>query len=185
MRSPVRAHLPRGFTLLELLVTMTVVVVLGAIAVPALSNMIINNRMATQANALVTSLNYARSEAVSAARTVRLCPYTENSSASTPATRYACKDSTSWTGGWMVYRPNVDETGAETGGDEILRVFDPVHQGDTLIGSAKTISYQSNGFLRDASAPSFTLNPSVCHDHQKRSITLSLQGRPRVASTSC
>jgi type IV fimbrial biogenesis protein FimT len=54
----------RGFTLVELMVTLTVVGVLLAIGIPSFAKLIANNRIATQTNEFVSALNLARSEAV-------------------------------------------------------------------------------------------------------------------------
>jgi type IV fimbrial biogenesis protein FimT len=53
-----------GFTLVELMVTLSVVSVLLALGIPAFSKLIANNRIATQTNEFVGALNLARSEAV-------------------------------------------------------------------------------------------------------------------------
>ena len=53
-----------GFTLIELLVTLTVGGILAAMAVPAFSNFVQNDRQVGQANSLVMSFNYARAEAI-------------------------------------------------------------------------------------------------------------------------
>jgi type IV fimbrial biogenesis protein FimT len=53
-----------GFTLIELMVTVTVAAVLLAIAVPSFSRLIASNRLATQTNEFVGGLNLARTEAV-------------------------------------------------------------------------------------------------------------------------
>jgi type IV fimbrial biogenesis protein FimT len=53
-----------GFTLIELMVTLSVGAILIAVAVPSFTSMLANNRMIAQANGLVLSLNMARSEAI-------------------------------------------------------------------------------------------------------------------------
>lgn len=53
-----------GFTLVELMVTVSIAAILLAIGVPPFSRLISSNRMATQTNELVASLNLARAEAV-------------------------------------------------------------------------------------------------------------------------
>jgi type IV fimbrial biogenesis protein FimT len=63
----------RGFTLVELMVTVFIAAILFAIAIPSFRQMIANNRLATQANELIGALNYARSEAITRNRGVRLC----------------------------------------------------------------------------------------------------------------
>ena len=60
-----------GFTLIELLVTVAVIAIVLTIGVPSFQQVIMTNRMATQANDLLGSMNLARSEAVK--RGQRLC----------------------------------------------------------------------------------------------------------------
>ncbi len=54
----------RGFTLLELIVTVVVASILLTVAVPSFTTLIRSNRAASEANALLTMLTLARSEAI-------------------------------------------------------------------------------------------------------------------------
>lgn len=54
----------RGFTLVELLVTMAVLIILASIGFPSLQEIIKNNRTAGQARELGALLTFARSEAI-------------------------------------------------------------------------------------------------------------------------
>lgn len=55
---------PAGFTLVELLVTLAVMVIISTIAVPGFQGVIETNRTASDYNELLAGFNYARSEAV-------------------------------------------------------------------------------------------------------------------------
>jgi len=54
----------RGFTMIELVVAMSVAAILCAVAVPSIRNVLISERRVAEVNDLVGALNYARSEAV-------------------------------------------------------------------------------------------------------------------------
>ena len=64
----------RGFTLVELGVTLTVLAILVGLAVPSFANMTQRNRLTAAANELVAALQTARVEAVSRGQSVALCP---------------------------------------------------------------------------------------------------------------
>jgi type IV fimbrial biogenesis protein FimT len=67
-----------GFTLVELLITITVAAVLLAIAVPSFQTTLVRSRLATQANDLIAGINLARSEAIKGNRTTFFCRTTSD-----------------------------------------------------------------------------------------------------------
>ena len=68
------AHLRlRGFTLIELMITLAVAVILLVIAVPSFRTMTISNRLTTTANAVVAALNTARMVAIKRNAGTQLC----------------------------------------------------------------------------------------------------------------
>ncbi|MEQ1439523.1 GspH/FimT family pseudopilin [Fontimonas sp. SYSU GA230001] len=167
----------QGYTAIELLVTIAVLAIITAYAIPALGEIVVRNRLAVQANELVGALNYARSEAVSRGGTVALCP------SRPPYT--ACDISSSWSEGWVVFADG-GVTGAIDDAADVLRVFDALQSGSTLDASGtQAVRYLPDGFL-DASAPStFTLRPGQCAGHDLRIIRITPQGRPQVRTASC
>src|SRR5690606_10966940 len=53
-----------GFSLIELMVVVAVVAILAVVAYPSLTSVVNSNRLASNANELVASLQHARSEAI-------------------------------------------------------------------------------------------------------------------------
>jgi type IV fimbrial biogenesis protein FimT len=72
--NPVAARrLTRGFTLVELMITVTIAVVLIMIAVPSFKSIMLSNKLTTTANDLVLAINSARREAVKRNASTQLC----------------------------------------------------------------------------------------------------------------
>ena len=63
----------RGFTLVELMITIAVAAVLLVIAVPSFRNITNSNRLTTAANTMVNALNTARMEAIKLNATTQFC----------------------------------------------------------------------------------------------------------------
>jgi type IV fimbrial biogenesis protein FimT len=83
-----------GFTMIELLVTITVAGILAAIAVPAFNSFLQNDRITGQINSIVGSFSYARSEAVKRASSngVKVCQSADGKNC----------DAGPWNEGWIV-----------------------------------------------------------------------------------
>lgn len=133
----------RGFTLVELMVTVAVLAILIAIATPSFTSVINNNRLAGHANELVASLQLARMEAVRRnARTV-VCRSDNGSS---------CAAGTQWNG-WITF-VDVNRNGTAEAG-ELLRVGTAkvpveIRTGAAILGSR--IVFSPDGLARVTNA---------------------------------
>lgn len=159
-----------GFTLIELLVTLSVAAILLAVAVPNYITFIQNNRLATQANDLVTMLNYARSEAVKRNQRITVCSSTDSAS---------CAVSTTWDTGLLVFADNNGD-GTVDGGEAILQVRQGIEGGNTLRTGLNRVTYQSNGF-----SSGFFGTFRLCDlrgTASARAIVISPQGRVRTST---
>ena len=84
-----------GFTLIELMVTLVLIVVIMALAAPSFATFQRNSELTSTTNTMLSSLTAARSEAMKRGRNVTLAPI----------------DGSSWDSGWIVF---VDTDGSGT-----------------------------------------------------------------------
>jgi prepilin-type N-terminal cleavage/methylation domain len=70
----------RGFTLVELMITLAVLAIIMAIATPAFTGLVNSNRLTAQSNELVTAFQIARSEAIRRNARVTFCGSTDGAS---------------------------------------------------------------------------------------------------------
>jgi len=158
----------KGFTIIELMLTLAVLGVVLAIAVPSFGNMTTNNRMASELNEFVASLHFARSEAVKRGLDVRLCTSTDGVN---------CNPANDWTQGWIV---RVD------GPNTVIKVHAALGGGDSLIGDGNTgdaIRFDRNGF-----ATGFNGTVKMCEPNndlkKARGVVIAVTGRVRLAEDS-
>lgn len=95
-----------GFTLIELMITLAVLAVVLGIAMPAISDFTIKQRVSSQANELMLSLAFARSEAVKLNQDIRVIPRTSTASG--------------WSDGWCVGPASI---GSNCNHADVIRVF--------------------------------------------------------------
>jgi type IV fimbrial biogenesis protein FimT len=148
----------RGFTLIELMVTLAVVAIVTTLALPSFRITIMNNRLTTQANEFITDVNIARSEAVKQGNTITITSNNGNN----------------WANGWTI---------TDSGGNT-LRVHGALDGTSTLTGGVGSIQYLRTGFISGGA----TLTFDVCDDRSGetgRRITILSTGRPSIADLIC
>ncbi|MCF6236723.1 MAG: GspH/FimT family pseudopilin [Gammaproteobacteria bacterium] len=172
-----------GFTLIEMMITLSIAAILLTVAVPSFQTTIANNRLATQTNNLVTDINIARSEAVKRGTNVVLC-----TSASPSATTPICTGSgNTWTSGWIIFVNGISDTDATQFAattDTLIKVGNSVN-GDTTILTGATL----NAFIysADGNNAGAVANFAICDSrgvNYGRQIRISATGRPRLISGS-
>lgn len=173
----------RGFTLIELIVTLTVAAILMSIAIPNFKTTIYNNRQTAELNTLLSGLVYARSEAVKRNVDVVLCSTSDQKTCSG-----------SWTNGWLVYYTpagTYDAPGAVSPtnplpaptSSEIIRQYPALGGSNTLKSDANavnnTIVFQPSGQTLLANDSQFTLCDSRGSQYG-RVLMASVTGRAEV-----
>jgi type IV fimbrial biogenesis protein FimT len=166
-------RLQRGFTLLELMVTLAVAAILFSVAVPGFQSMVQRNRVITYTNDFIATVNFARSEAIRTGSPVSICASSDGAN---------CTGS--WSQGWIVFANRDGDSPAEVdaGGTEpVLKVHEALNTNYTLASDAVF----TNGVTYDAAgAANATGALAVCYDGtpaRSRAIVLT-RLRPRVAT---
>jgi type IV fimbrial biogenesis protein FimT len=127
-----------GFTMVELIVVISIVGVLMAIGAPSYKYVTTANRVSSEVNGLLGDLQFARAEAIKEGQTVSVCATTNGTTCSGVAT---------WTGGWIVFSDSP-VIGTIDGNDAILRVQKSLSSGDTFAANnnISVVSFTRDGF---------------------------------------
>jgi type IV fimbrial biogenesis protein FimT len=165
-----------GFTLLELLITVALISILAAFAIPSMRSFSQNDRLTTNINTMIGHLAYARSEAVKRHAQVSICISNDT---------VGCTGG-NWEDGWIVY-VDADANGtfdAATLNEDILRVNQALDGNNTLAPTAAyttQVTYDNRGFV--TATGGFLL----CDDRTGafgKTITISNTGRVRFQDDS-
>jgi len=89
----------RGMTLLEMMVTISIVVILVTTGVPGMIELIRDTKQSTYVMDIVSHLNYARTEAIKRGRMVTVCPSNDGA---------ACLGVARWHSGWITFADAID-----------------------------------------------------------------------------
>lgn len=146
----------RGFTLPELMIVITVLAVMLAAGIPSLAEFVRNQRVKTASFELLSTLVFARSEAITRNATVKVAPVAANA----------------WTAGWTV----TDTAGT------VLRTFEPTP--NVGIAGPANVEFRGSGRLVTTAIPTFELT-STGTNITSRCIRVDLSGRPTTKATTC
>lgn len=173
MKHPAQA---KGFTLIELMVSIAVVGILLAIGIPSFQATMTRSQLTTQANDFLTSLALARSEAIKNASRATVCR---------SATVNAC-DGASWADGWMVW-VDSNRNGVLDAPAEVVSIHRPP-QGLVILnnGALNPIVFRSDGTLNGLPGTLRICRPTtaVPANENARDIVINAVGRARVERPS-
>lgn len=167
-----------GFTLVELMVTLAVVVVLIGLAVPSFQTLLVSQRLNTAADMLISDFRYARSEAIKRTNQVTICVSSNGTS---------CTSDALWKDGWIVF---VDDNGNKVVDDDdlVVRVQEALPGIEYMGKSATSTSdlpafrFEASGWAKGATQ-TFWIYPTgstAMAEKLKRLVCISTNGRARL-----
>jgi type IV fimbrial biogenesis protein FimT len=161
---PRRHARSRGFTLIELMVVLTIAALLFAIGVPMFRNAALGGRLSAAANNLLASIQLARSEAIKRNLPVTVCASSDGAT---------CAGGGGWEQGWIVVDSGAVVIQKQAGLPDGYQM--------TQAGGTTPIAFQPVGIGATTAAI------TVCRDDplgsQERVLTVRAAGYSHVTTT--
>lgn len=170
-----------GFTLIEIQITLLILVGLFVFGIPAWSNILLTNRLATESNTFLAALHLTRSEAVKRNVRTTLCVSANGAS---------CSNGGGWHQGWIMFA-DPNNNALRDSNEIIIRQGQPLSSDLLLSGNspvANYISYNASGATRHSSGAlqmgTLTLCQKSLVRNDARFLIISSTGRPRIEKMS-
>jgi type IV fimbrial biogenesis protein FimT len=163
-----------GYTLIELLMTMSVAAIVAMIGVPSFRYVTNSNRIAGEINGLVGDLQLARAEAIKEGRNVTVCISTTGTGCSTGG-----GTATNWQSGWMVFSDPTNVGTYDPLTETILRVQSTFTNLDTFHASnnVSAITFNREGYAAGIAAGTLiTLHDSTGTTAWTRCLSINSSG---------
>ena len=162
-----------GLTIIELMIAIAVLSIVLSIGVPSFERIMVTNQLAGQANNFISSINFARSEAVKRKQDIVICHTGPSND---------CSGSDGYEDGWMVYVDIDRDASFDSGTETIIWSNDELSSNLALTGDG---NLQDEIVFRGSGRPEAGYNGSLtlCKDNEltkSRVLVISLTGRVRV-----
>lgn len=183
MKHSLRIKHTRGFTLIELVVTMAIAAVLMMVAVPNFVNFQRNSQLTSLTNSLVASIYAARGEAMKTGFNAFVVPTANGSD---------------WTTGWIVFVDNNGDDAFSAADDTLVQTQPALESYFTASGTGSSgetpayIMFSGSGYSKTKSGGFDALTLSIARSdaptsavyEQTRRIIVSSTGRLRTCKPS-
>jgi type IV fimbrial biogenesis protein FimT len=164
----------KGFSLIELIITLTVVGILVALAAPGMQRMFSDNRLTTQINDLLADISLSRSEAIKRNTSTGMCV--------TAANGTSCVTSGNWANGWLVYYCSSPISPCPSASKVTVKAHEPLTGNSTLSTPSDEFAFGKSGLL-SSGAGQITLTDTKTGG--KRIVCVGSTGRPALSKVNC
>lgn len=183
----------KAFTLIELMITVSILAIVMALAIPSFKSSVANNRSVGAGGELVSALNFARTEAIKRGSYVSVCA-SDTGSSSTPT----CLAAGNWAKGWLVF---ADDATTDAGtpvvtAAKVLRYWKDV-PATAVVTAVKQTSNSDINYIRftgmgvlarapnDLEVRELNVSLTACRGQQKSQIIVGIAGLITSTKVNC
>jgi type IV fimbrial biogenesis protein FimT len=168
MEVPMNKHL-YGFTLYELLITLTITALLAGTAIPSFSASQARHRQRVEIDALFHAVHVARKESIMRRKVVSLCPSTDGAN---------CAASRDWSKGWLMFENKDRDSPPRVDANEPVLIRHAVAENVRITANRLGFTLRAT-FLRATNGTFVFCDPNG--RVAPKALVVSYTGRPRVA----
>jgi type IV fimbrial biogenesis protein FimT len=162
-----------GFTLVELMIALTIVAILVGLAAPSYRDFTHNNQTSATNNDLVTALNLARNESLRRGTGVTVCPSPDG---------VVCSNAGDWPKGWIVFQDDA-QNGVIAADKYVVQKWSAPQGGILVATTSQNIQYQPTGMVTNAAK--FDVSYPACRGQNHRQIQVSPVGTISTQLQAC
>jgi prepilin-type N-terminal cleavage/methylation domain-containing protein len=130
-----------GFTLLELMITLSVAAILSTLAYPSMRDFMRRNRAVEESNSMQSNLQYARGQAAATRSYVSICPMVAGGA-------QTCDVGATYNNGWLIYTATAPNTAYDASVAGSLQLVVPAPPNTQIIAdTAGVLTYNALGEL--------------------------------------
>ncbi|WP_163134333.1 GspH/FimT family pseudopilin [Agarivorans sp. Alg241-V36] len=170
-----QGYVAKGFTLLELMIAVAILVIVMVIAVPSLQSLMQENKQKVTRDLLVSSLVVAQQEAIRNNLSTYVCPTTNGTS---------CESAWGANKGWLVYLDS-NRDGLLSSSTQVIASYPKPESAEVRYSDTASAARTTSRFFPTGHALAGTL--TVCaptNDYDDQRITITRMGRVEYASPS-
>jgi type IV fimbrial biogenesis protein FimT len=181
----IQTRVQRGFTLIELMVTIALLAIIMSLAVPSFQQTIASTKLTSTSTDLYSSLLQARADAISQGERMTVCKSSDGSSCIVGTT-------TTWSVGWITFvdstrtvNPTVDA------GETVTYIVQATDPAITVSGDGSLVNYvsfsadgkskQISGGFQSGTIRICSSSSALSDDRRARDLGINIAGRITIS----